>query len=207
VHQHFFNVRLDMCVDGIRNSVVEVATETDELGPDNPHGNAFHAVERPLRTELEARREVAPAEARLWRIVNASVRNRLGRPVAYDLVPGHNVASFAARGSSLRRRAGFLDHHLWVTPYDPGERYAAGEYPNQHPGGDGLPAWTAADRPIEDADLVVWYTFGAHHIPRPEDWPVMPVVRIGFSLRPHGFFDMSPALAVAPPDACVHDPD
>ncbi len=42
--------------------------------------------------------------------------------------------------SQFRRRAGFLDHQLWVTPYRPDERYPAGDYPNQHAGGDGLPA-------------------------------------------------------------------
>ena len=47
--------------------------------------------------------------------------------------------------------------------------------------------------------MVLWYTFGAHHVPRPEDWPVMPVVKIGFTLRPRGFFDRSPALDVPPP--------
>ena len=52
--------------------------------------------------------------------------------------------------------------------------------------------------PIEDNDIVVWYTFGSHHIPRPEDWPVMPVERIGFMLKPDGFFDRNPALDVPP---------
>jgi primary-amine oxidase len=209
VHQHFFNVRLDMCVDGARNSVSEISTRADDPGPENPHGNAFHAHEMVLASELAARRNVAPAEARHWRIWNPHVRNRLGNPVAYDLVPGDNVPPFASKDSSFRRRAGFVDHHLWVTPHDPAERFAAGDYPNQHAGGEGLPAWTADDRSIEDADLVVWYTFGAHHIPRPEDWPVMPVVRIGFSLRPRGFFDTSPVLRVPPPtghDACAHHP-
>ena len=37
-----------------------------------------------------------------------------------------------------------------------------------------------------------------HHVPRPEDWPVMPVARIGFELKPWGFFDSSPALDVPP---------
>jgi primary-amine oxidase len=125
--------------------------------------------------------------------------------VAYDLMPGDNVQMFAAPDSSIRARAGFIEHHLWVTPFDPTERYAAGEYPIGHPGGDGLPAWTAADRSIEQTDVVLWYTFGAHHVPRPEDWPVMPVVKIGFMLRPRGFFDRSPALDVPPPmgDHCA----
>ena len=34
--------------------------------------------------------------------------------------------------------------------------------------------WTEADRPIVNEDVVFWYTFGHTHIPRPEDYPVMP---------------------------------
>jgi len=75
---------------------------------------------------------------------------------------------------------------------------AAGPYPNQHPGGAGLPEWTKANRNVENSDIVVWYTFGHHHVPRPEDWPVMPVMYTGFSLRPAGFFNQNPALDVPP---------
>jgi len=78
------------------------------------------------------------------------------------------------------------------------ELYPAGDYPNQHPGGAGLPAWTEADRPIENTNVVLWYTAGSHHISRPEDWPVMPVERVGFTLKPSGFFDRNPALDVPP---------
>jgi len=45
---------------------------------------------------------------------------------------------------------------------------------------------------------VLWYTLGSHHIPRPEDWPVMPVERVSLTLRPFGFFDANPALDVPP---------
>ncbi len=48
---------------------------------------------------------------------------------------------------------------------------------------------------------MLWYTFGAHHVVRPEDWPVMPVATIGFMLKPAGFFDRNPALDVPAPDA------
>ena len=121
------------------------------------------------------------------------------------------VAPFACGEASVVKRAGFTTKHLWVTRYDPRERYAAGDYPNQHLGGAGLPAYTAADRPLENTDLVVWYSFGAHHVPRPEDWPVMPVAYIGFMLKPVGFFDRNPALDVPPParhspnGACCHE--
>jgi primary-amine oxidase len=103
----------------------------------------------------------------------------------------------------LAKRASFAQHHLWVTRHHPDERHAGGEYPNQHPGGQGLPAWTAADRPLEAEDVVLWHTFGISHIARPEDWPVMPVERCGFTLRPWGFFDRNPTLDV-PPSATGH---
>ena len=91
-----------------------------------------------------------------------------------------------------------MDHHVWVTPYRPDERHGAGDYPNQSGGGDGLSRWTERDRPIEETDVVLWYTFGHTHIPRPEDYPVMPTTYIGFTLKPAGFFAANPANDVPP---------
>jgi primary-amine oxidase len=206
-HQHYFNVRLDMMVDGPRNSLVEVDTETVPMGPENPLGNAFRPRETVLASERQSGRMVDPSRARYWKIVNPAVRNRLGTPVAYKLEPGGNVACFAHPDSLVAARAGFITGHVWVTPYDPAQRFAAGEYPNQHPGGDGLPSWIEAERSTADTDIVVWYSMGHHHIPRPEDWPVMPVGKIGFMLKPSGFFERNPALDVPPPPAahcCAH---
>ena len=149
-HQHFFNVRLDMMVDGPANSVYEVHTVAEPPGPENPHGNAFYAESTLLKTEQEAQQSIDPLSARYWKIVNPRCSNGLGQPVAYKLAPGENARSFVAADAFVRQRAGFMGKHLWVTPYDPAELYAAGDYPNQHPGGAGLPAYTAADRPIED---------------------------------------------------------
>jgi primary-amine oxidase len=47
----------------------------------------------------------------------------------------------------------------------------------------------------------MWVTLGHHHVPRPEDWPIMPVARLGFMLKPHGFFDRNPSLDVPSPHA------
>jgi primary-amine oxidase len=197
-HQHFLSLRLDMAVDGLRNTVYEVDTEAVPPGPDNPLGNAFRPVKRPLRRESEAQRVIDPLRGRYWLVANRGDRNELGQEPAYKLVPGSNVLLFSDPGASVTRRAAFATRHLWVTPYHPDERFPAGDYPNQHPGGGGLPTWTKADRPIEDTDVVLWYTVGSHHITRPEDWPVMPTERAGFMLKPAGFFDRNPALDVAP---------
>jgi primary-amine oxidase len=91
-----------------------------------------------------------------------------------------------------------VDHHVWVTPYAENENFAAGDFPNQSLADHGLSTWVEADRPIEDTDVVLWYTFGHTHIPRPEDYPVMPANYIGFLLKPIGFFDRNPANDLPP---------
>ena len=203
-HQHIFNMRLDFDVDGASNSVVEVDTVPLPIGEANPHRNAFGGQERLLETELQAQRNIDPLKARYWKILNPSRLNRFGKPVAYKLLPESSSLMLAAPDSRVAVRARFAQKHLWVTPYHPDEMHAAGDYPNQSTGEDGLPRWTAQDRSITDTDVVVWHTFGVSHIPRPEDWPIMPVERIGFQLLPVGFFDRNPSLDVPPPRATCH---
>jgi primary-amine oxidase len=197
-HQHLFCARLDLDLEGPANSVYEIDVEAEPAGPDNPWGNAFAARATQLGSEQAARRVVDPARSRVWKVINPEVRNGAGDPVGYTLVPGATPTLLADPDSSIGRRAGFATRNLWVTPYQATERWAAGDYPNQNPGGDGLPRWTEADRSLEDCDLVLWHTFGVTHIVRPEQWPVMPVERTGFSLVPSGFFDGNPALDVPP---------
>jgi primary-amine oxidase len=194
LHQHLFCARLDMDVDGTGNEVHEVDVIADPRGDDNPQGNAFRAHATRIEREGHARRFVDPAASRTWKVVNPTSRNRLGEPVAYKLVPTATPSLLADPTSSIGQRAAFATANLWVTPYDPAERRPAGEHPNQHVGGDGLPRWTAADRSLVDTDVVLWHTFGVTHVPRPEDFPVMPVECTGFHLVPVGFFERNPAL-------------
>jgi primary-amine oxidase len=198
IHQHVFNVRLDVAVDGEANSVVEVDFRAMGPGPDNPHDNAFLAEETLLATEKAARRLADPARARYWKIVNPHARNALGQNTAYRLLPHGAVPSFTSERARVSRRAGFIRRHLWVTPYAEDERFPAGRYVNQSSGADGIDVWTERDRSVKDTDIVVWHTFGHHHLPRPEDFPVQPVVSTGFTLQPFGFFDRNPALDVPP---------
>ncbi|MSO80012.1 MAG: primary-amine oxidase [Acidimicrobiia bacterium] len=201
-HQHMFCARLDLDVDGTENSVYEVEAERVPPGPDNEWANAFKMRATRLDTELAAQRETNPADSRTWKVVNPSSKNGLDQAVGYKLVPTMSTPTLLAHPeSSVGRRAAFATHNLWVTQYARDERRAAGNYPNQSSGGDGLPAWTAADRAITDTDVVLWYSFGVTHFVRPEDWPVMPVEYTGFLLQPVGFFDRNPALDVPPSTA------
>ena len=205
-HQHFFNVRLDMAVDGAANRVYEVTPTAEPEGPGNPVGNAWRAREELIGDETMARREADPLAGRYWKVVNDRVRNSLGQPVGYKLLPNHVIKPFAHPGSAVARRAPFMFSPLWVTAYDQDELFATGDYPNQAPGGAGLPAFAGQQRNLTDSDVVLWFTFGTNHVVRPEDWPVMPVHPIGFKLLPAGFFVGNPALDNPQPggDHCHH---
>jgi len=198
VHQHLFSARLDMTVDGLANAVEEVDVSGAPPGPDNPYGNAIVQHVTRLTTESGAARTANASRGRTWRVLSTEHANRFGRPVAYTLYPEAAPVLLADPSSSVAARAGFATHHLWVTRYDPAERYPAGDFVNQHPGGAGLPAFIAGDRDIDGTDIVLWHTFGPTHVPRPEDWPVMPAARCGFTLKPTGFFGRNPALDVPP---------
>ena len=170
----------------------------DELGEANPFENAFRARATRLETEQAARGHLKLETCRTWRIVNEQSLSPIGEPVGYKFFPGDNAFPLASPNAWWRKRAGFVESHVWVTPYSPDKKYGAGDFPNQSQGGDGLLRWTAADRPVANTDVVFWYTFGHTHIPRPEDYPVMPAAYIGFLLKPSGFFSMNPANDVPP---------
>ena len=99
------------------------------------------------------------------------------------------------------QRAGFLKNNLWVTRYKRDEIFSTGIAVNQSAPGVGLPLYAADNESVKNADLVAWPTIGFHHVPMAEDWPVMPVERTGFHLKPTGFFRRSPAMDVAPSQA------
>ncbi|MFC5995868.1 primary-amine oxidase [Pseudonocardia hispaniensis] len=204
IHQHFLVARLDMEVDGPDNTVVMSETAQLPIGPDNPDGLALTQRNIPLRTEAEGRQDYDWTTQRTWKITNPGRLNKVGAPVAYKLVPGAAIPAMLDPSSPVLRRAQVLGHTLWVTPYDPGERWPCGEFVNQSSRDEGLPVWTAANRSIDNTDVVLWYVFGIHHVPRVEDWPIMPVDTVSFWLKPVGFFDHNPALDVAPsrPDSC-----
>ncbi|MER1999606.1 MAG: primary-amine oxidase [Lysinibacillus sp.] len=198
-HQHFFNFRIDPMIDGINNSLVESYTVAEPAGPHNPNNNAFYTVSKPFKTESEAISNIDLRTQKTWKIVNPNSTNYLGQPVSYKIITGENCFPFATDEATVIQRAGFIKNHLYVTKFDKNQMYASGKYPNQSKGGDSLEHYVKADRPIENEDIVVWYTMGHHHITRPEDWPVMPTAYQSFQLKPVGFFDRNPALDLPRP--------
>lgn len=212
VHQHMFCYRLDPAIDGAKSRVIESTVEAVPLSDKNPYGNAFRVKECPLASEAHARRPEVPRGG-AWRIesANGTTNPITGRPPAYKLVPQTRGTPqpllLAHPDSAVSKRGEWATAALWVTPYDASQRFPAGEFPTQsivdQPGRplDGVARWSAADRSVDGEALVLWHTFGVAHVPRIEEFPVMPVEVVGFALKPDGFCSGNPAVALPPP-AC-----
>ncbi|WP_298440992.1 primary-amine oxidase [Gordonia sp. (in: high G+C Gram-positive bacteria)] len=197
-HQHFLTARMDLDIDGGPNTVYQSDTEMVPVGPDNPYGLSLRVRNTPLRTEAEGKQNPNFQAQRAWKIANDNVTTALGLHPAYKLSPAGAFPAMFPEDSPILARCEAIKHSLWVTPYAPDERWPAGEFVNQNKADTGLAVWTKENRNIENTDVVLWYTFGIHHITRPEDWPIMPADIVSFWLKPFGFFDRNPSLDVAP---------
>lgn len=207
VHQHLFSVRLDWNLDGGPNSLEETNIEAMPVSEENPDGSQFRVVSTLLETESKAKRNVAPEFNRAWKIVNRNSKNGLGKPVSYKVLAGAAQRMFGSPNSAPGRRAAFGQYNLWATPFREGEIMAAGENTVMSLGGDGLPTYTKNDQSIVDCDLVTWHTIGLTHVPRPEDWPIMPVEKARLNLIPTGFFDQNPVMDLPVGKCHEHDHD
>ena len=181
-HDHFLSFRLDLDIDGTTNTLVRRHLMRD--------GGKWRPVDEPVTREgpLGTGMQDAPDA---WRVENPNLTNSLGRHPGYELHADHQATSMLPADDPAQERAGFSAAPLWVTAYDRSELYAAGLYLGK---GGGLPAYVTKKRPVEGADIVLWPTIGFHHVPRPEDWPVLPTMWHSLSLVPDGFFDRNPAL-------------
>jgi len=193
-HDHYFSFRLDLDVDGTANTFVRDRLSVKRLPDSSPRKSLWVAEPEVAKTEQQAKLRMNMEQPEIWRVINPGAKGPLGYPVGYELMPGDSAISLLLPEDYPQQRAGFTDYQVWVTPYQENERYAAGDYPMQSKGGDGLPNWTKANRGIENTDIVLWYTMGFHHVPHSEDWPVMSTIWHEFELRPVNFFAQNPAL-------------
>jgi primary-amine oxidase len=198
-HDHFFSFRLDLDVDGTTNRFVKDGLRLQELPVDHPRRSIWMPESQIFETDTQARMKLNYDTPSRWRIESSDATNYLGNSTSYQILPIDNSANLLLPEDYPTQRAGFVKYHLWVTPYDPDEIYAAGTYPNQSKGDDNLFTWTGNDRPIADTDIVAWYTLGFHHVTVAEDWPIMSTSWHGFALKPVNFFDRNPALDLRRP--------
>jgi primary-amine oxidase len=194
-HDHYFSYRLDLDVDGTKNSLMVDRLVPYKL-PETSLGRKWIWAMKPemVANEVDAKLNVSLDHPAMWRFANEGVKNSLGQNTSFEIMPGETGISLLPSSEWPQKRAGFSEHSLWVTPYDPTERYVSGVYVMGSKGDDSLPEWTKQNRSIMNTDIVAWYTVGFHHVPRPEDWPQMPIMWHTFSLRPFGFLNKNPTM-------------
>jgi primary-amine oxidase len=193
-HDHFFSYRLDLDVDGQDNSFMIHRLVQKKLPEGSPRKTIWVPEPSIAKNESDAMMDIRLDKPTMWLFVNPNVKGPLGHPTGYEIMAGATAASLMDPDDGVQKVGAFSAHQLWVTPYRSDERYAGGTYPISSKGTDGLAAWAKANRKIENTDIVAWYTMGFHHVPREEDWPVMPVMWHEFVIRPFDFFPQNPVL-------------
>jgi primary-amine oxidase len=197
MHSHYFNFRLDLDIDGEANEFMRLRLKPQRIANGVPRKSMLEITEEIPTTEKAARTRIDPANPAALHFINPNVEGALGHHPGYMLEPSGSFAnSLLSSDDPPFKRNAYIAYQLWVTPYDPEERYAGGRYAVMSDGKDTLAAWTERDRPIANRDIVAWYTVGFNHIPQMEDWPVMPTHWSSFSLMPHNFFANNPAVSV-----------
>ena len=193
-HSHYFSFRFDLDVDGVANSFEMAKLKQVMLPEENSRRSIWVPEPVIAKRESDAMIRKNINKPAVWRFINPSATNANGYNTAFQIAGGMTARTLLSEDDMPRMRAGFINNDLWITPYAPDEIYAAGLYPTESKPGMGLPKWTAADRSIENTDIVAWYTMGMHHVVRAEDWPVMPILWHDVVLRPFDFFNENPAM-------------
>jgi primary-amine oxidase len=197
-HQHIFSLRVDPMLDGSSaNRVTYDEAHAMPRSDFNPHGVGYTVSENVIETS--GGYDLDYNVNRTFKIQNAAKRNPInGKPVAYKIHVPPFQKLLADKDSFHHKRAEFADHNIYVTKYKEDELFAGGKYTNQSRGGTGVRSFADRKDNVKDEDLVVWVQFGINHVPRIEDFPVMPVEIIKVALKPVNFFDKNPALDVPP---------
>ncbi|KAI6164518.1 copper amine oxidase [Pisolithus thermaeus] len=191
-HQHIFSVRVDPMLDGLQNSVIEseiVGLDAPTGSNENFAGNGFVIKDRILKSQVEdGARDFNWASERRWCIANLNKTHYAsGKPVSY----------------AIMMKASFAHKQLWVVRDEEGPKgsriFPSGRYVPQtrEEPEDSVGKWVKEGKgSIENEDIVLFLTLGTTHIPRPEDWPVMPVEHVGVLFKPSSFFTSNPSMDV-----------
>ncbi|TXG51077.1 hypothetical protein EZV62_023601 [Acer yangbiense] len=199
IHDHYITFHLDMDIDGSDNSFVKVNIQRQETSPgESPRRSYLKATRNVAKTEKDAQIKLKLYDPAEFHVINPNKTTRVGNPVGYKVVPGGTAASLLDPKDPPQKRGAFTNNQIWVTPYNRTEQWAGGLFVYQSQGEDTLAAWSNRDRPIENKDIVLWYTLGFHHIPCQEDFPIMPTVSSSFDLKPVNFFERNPILGTPP---------
>ncbi|GAM82038.1 hypothetical protein ANO11243_000170 [Dothideomycetidae sp. 11243] len=196
-HQHIFSLRVDPMIDGHSNRLTFDEAHPMPRDDFNKHGNGYYTTETVVETS--GGYDTDYNFNRTYKIQNSAVKNPInGKAVAYKIMAPPFQKIISHEDSFNYKRAEFSDRNIYAVKYRDNELFAGGKYTNQSRGGTGVRNWAGRKENIVDDDLVVFVQFGINHIPRIEDFPVMPVEIIKVAFKPVNFFTKNPAIDVPP---------
>ncbi|KAF0276084.1 hypothetical protein FOG50_03052 [Hanseniaspora uvarum] len=195
-HQHLFSFRLDPRFDGDLNSVCY-----DDFVPLEDNEEDWLVGFKSKRTWLEksGHIEQSPFTNRTYKFINENVINPVSMtPVGYKVeIPAHQLI-MAGPNSQNIKRAKFATKQFWAYHAGDDRNYIAGELTNQSKEDTGLAKWleedAKADKSIRNTELSCNITLGLSHAPSTEQFPVMSMDKVEFSIIPVCFFWKNPAL-------------
>jgi len=193
-HQHLLSFRIDPAIDGHNNTVCYDDVLKMPKDPKfNPYGVGFYTERNYV--EKAGHIEQSPFTNRAYKIINENVINPTSKkPVGYKIVMPARQMIMASPDSYNTKRAKFATEQIWVTKYEDDRIFAAGEFTNQSHEDTGLGVWANGVDNVRNTDNIVWCTLGFTHIPKTEDFPVMPVEMHEIGITPFSFFEHNPAL-------------
>ncbi|QAY66916.1 primary-amine oxidase [Paenibacillus protaetiae] len=201
-HQHIFNFRLDLDIDGETNSVGEIMPKAESVQNPEFARSEMLMLQKTYKKEQDAIQKFDPDKIVL--ITSKGTENKQGYATGYQVIPyAGGTHPFMeeplfTKTDYVLKRAEFIKDHIWVTPYKKDEQYSEGKY-TAHNKDTGLGLWTQQNRSIENTDTVVWLTTGTTHVMRAEEFPIMPTEWVTAMIKPWNFFNETPTLDLNKP--------
>jgi primary-amine oxidase len=180
-HMHNAMWRIDVNLGGADHNSVVLC---EHIEPDGDNGEKARTQHTTLKEECGL--DWDAKKFTMLRVINTQMKNARGQPVSYDLMP---LRSGSARHFGKDKQELCTQHDFWVTRANPKEM----SYQK-------VPEYVKDRQPIEDTDVVLWYSTPCHHEPRSEDGEVKNgsfdgathVMWCSVQLRPRNVFDRSP---------------
>jgi primary-amine oxidase len=168
-HIHNFYFRLDFALDASSTHVVEQMTHAGNTDTWNVITN-------------ETKRIVVPSQFTRWRVRHPSKTNLGGQPVSYEIIP-----------ESVDPPEGtYCSGDLWTVIKKGFNDEIGGEVKNTDAF---LQAGYGAGKPLAGNGVILWHVVREHHKVEPdaEDKTTVAYHFGGFTIRPRGFLDTTPA--------------
>ncbi len=193
-HDHYFNFRLDLDVDGNSNTLARDVFEAKPVQDAGGRTSIWTTKTQRFVKEGPIVSDHQAMSGQILRMTSPDKRNSLKQVPSLWLNAHHDAQSILDPTDPPQARAQFSANQFWLTRYKPDELWAAGLYPNLNPKDEGLPQFVADGEDAAGQDLVLWYTMGFRHVTRPEDFPILPTFWHEMTIRPAFFFDMDPSM-------------